>query len=192
MTVGPRSQMPVHQVEATGTHAMISARKISHLSRKLKEQARMTLVNIDFSIDASTAFTVPEFGINIIKSPPVMTVMTPFHLILEFQWIVSAPDSRAEGVPPFGIYLNVVNQDAKPAVCRGKLVICDRDRDRPHKIFTCGRHSSNKGIGHGIEPRFLFALNRADGHRITQENGTIRFLGKIYVDVPSVSKWLEF
>ena len=61
---------------------MISARKICSLEttqaafmrsvQLLKEQARMTPVEIDFSIDALTAFAVPETGATIIDSPPVM------------------------------------------------------------------------------------------------------------------------
>ena len=202
----PRSQMAAHQVDAAGEHAMISARKICSLEttqaafmRKvqlLKEQARMTPVDIDFSIDASTAFAVPETGATIIDSPPVMVrqggaVMAPFRLILGFRWIVSAADARAAGDSPYGIYLLVLNQDAKPAVCRGKLCICARLRDQPYNALTLGGRDRNHEIRYGPMYGQRLILSAANKEQITQEYGMIRFIGKFYVDMPSVSKWLE-
>ena len=202
----PRSQMAAHQVDAAGEHAMISARKICSLEttqaafmrsvQLLKEQARMTPVDIDFSIDASTAFAVPETGETIIDSPPVMVrqggaVMAPFRLILGFRWIVSAADARAAGDSPYGIYLLVLNQDAKPAVCRGKLCICDRRRDQPYKALTWGGRDRNHQLRYGSMSGLKLTLSAADKARITQEYGMIRFIGKFHVDMPAVSKWLE-
>ena len=208
----PRSQMAAHQVDAAGEHAMISARKICSLEttqvalmrsvQLLKEQARMTPVDIDFSIDASTAFAVPETWKTIIDSPPVMVrqgsaVMAPFRLILGFRWIVSAADARAAGASPYGIYLAVLNQDAKPAVFRGKLCICDRLRDQPYNALTLGGRNMISGRDRNQEIRYgqmygqKLTLSAANKEQITQEYGMIRFIGKFYVDVPSVSKWLE-
>ena len=83
----------------------------------LKEQARMTPVDIDFSIDATDRIRRARADLAI-DSPPVMVrqggaVMAPFRLILGFRWIVSAADARAAGDSPYGIYLLVLNQDAR-------------------------------------------------------------------------------